>query len=358
MRLTFVMAAADLTGGNRVIATYAERLARRGHTVTVVSRPRKRPPLKRRVKAWLQRKPLPPYVAYLPSHLDDLPGVEHKRIESHRPITADDVPNADVVIATWWETAEWVAAYPPGKGRKAYFVQHYEAHPGQDTARVDATWRLPLHKIIIARWMADLARDKFGDGDISMAPNAVDHDLFHAPPRGRHPVPTVGTMYSVDSYKAAEIAIRAVELARQTVPNLRLVSFGNCPPIPAIPLPAGTDYVVRPPQDQIRDRYAACDAWIVASRSEGFGLPILEAMACRTPVLATPTGAAPELIAGGGGVLVPYDDPPAIAEQIVRLMTMPEPDWRSVSDAAYATAQANQWDHATDVFEAALAKAR
>ena len=358
MRLTFVMAAADLAGGNRVIATYAERLGRRGHAVTVVSRPRRRPMLKSRIKAWLKGKPLPPYVPYGPSHLDGLAGVEHKRIGSHRPITAADVPDGDVVIATWWETAEWVAAYPPSKGRKAYFVQHYEAHPGQDKARVDATWRLPLHKIIIAQWLADLARDTFGDTDVSMAPNAVDHELFHAPPRGRQPVPTVGTMYSIDSYKAAEIAIRAFELARQRVPTLRLVSFGNCPPTPAIPLPAGTDYAVRPPQQTLRDRYAACDVWLVASRSEGFGLPILEAMACRTPVVATPTGAAPELIGQGGGVLVPYDDPAAMAEQIVRLVTMPEAEWRPVSDAAYATAQGNNWEHATDVFEAALARAK
>ena len=358
MRITFVMAGADLTGGNRVVATYAERLARRGHTVTIVSRPRRPVRFRARFKAWLRGQSTPRYVPYGPSHLDDVPGVEHRRIKSYRAIVAADVPDADVVIATWWETAEWVAAYPPAKGRKAYFVQHYEAHPGQDAARVDATWRLPLHKIIIARWLADLARDRFGDADISMAPNAVDHDLFHAPPRGKQPVPTVGTMYSIDSYKAAEVAIRAFELARERVPTLRLVSFGNCPATRDLPLPQGADYVVRPPQEQLRDRYAACDVWLVSSRSEGFGLPILEAMACRTPVIATPTGAAPELIAGGGGVLVGYDDPRAMADQIVRLVTLPDADWRALSGAAYATARGNDWDRATDLFEAALAKAR
>jgi glycosyltransferase involved in cell wall biosynthesis len=358
LRLTFIMAGADLTGGNRVIATYAERLARRGHTVTVVSRPRRPARFRSRIKAWLRGRPLPRYVPWGPSHLDNLVGVEHRRIKRFRPITANDVPDADVVIATWWETAEWVASYPHSKGRKAYFVQHYEAHPGQDAARVDATWRLPLHKIIIANWLAELSRDKFGDADFSMAPNAVDHDLFHAPPRGKRPVPTVGTMYSIDSYKAAEIAIRAFELARERVPELRLVSFGNCPPIESIPLPAGTDYAVRPPQEQLRDRYAACDVWLVSSRSEGFGLPILEAMACRTPVIATPTGAAPELMGQGGGVLVGYDDPRAMADEIVRVVGLPEADWRALSDAAHATAQGNNWDRATEVFEAALARAR
>ena len=39
MKITFVLAAADLSGGNRVISIYAQRLQSRGHQVTVVSRP-------------------------------------------------------------------------------------------------------------------------------------------------------------------------------------------------------------------------------------------------------------------------------------------------------------------------------
>ena len=39
MRVTFVLPYAGMTGGNRVLAIYAERLHRRGHEVTVVSEP-------------------------------------------------------------------------------------------------------------------------------------------------------------------------------------------------------------------------------------------------------------------------------------------------------------------------------
>ncbi|MFZ3585099.1 hypothetical protein ACOI1H_23630, partial [Loktanella sp. DJP18] len=35
----------------------------------------------------------------------------------------DDLPDSDVIIATWWETAEWVAALPSIKGRKFYLLQ-------------------------------------------------------------------------------------------------------------------------------------------------------------------------------------------------------------------------------------------
>jgi len=95
----------------------------------------------------------------------------------------------------------------------------------------------------------------------------------------------------------------------------------------------------------------------MASRTEGFGLPILEAMACRTPVIATPVGAAPELIGPGGGRLVANEDPASMAEAIVDIARMPEFDWSAMSDCAYETATRYTWDDATEAFERALERA-
>jgi glycosyltransferase involved in cell wall biosynthesis len=358
MRITFVMAAADLSGGNRVISIYAQKLAALGHQVTVVSRPMRPVTLKDQLLAWLRDKPIPRNRKHWPSHFDGLKGATHRRITNYRPIVADDLPDADVVIATWWETAEWVTALPPSKGRKAYFIQHYEAHPGQDGSRVDATWKLPLHKIIIAQWLVQIARERFGDTDVSYVPNAVDLEQFNAPPRGKQPVPTVGVMYSMINFKGCDVSLKAYELAKEKLPELKLVAFGNRTVTTQLPLPPGTDYTMQPKQDQIREIYARCDVWILASRSEGFGLPILEAMACRTPVIATPTGAAPELTAPGGGVLVPMEDPRSMAAEIVRIVTLPEPQWRTISDLAHSTATRYTWDDATKLFETALQRTK
>lgn len=354
MRITFVLAATDLSGGNRVISIYADHLQRRGHRVTIVSRPRRPVTVKDKTMAWLRNQPIPVNQKTWPSHFDGLGGIKIHRIDTYRPITADDVPDADVVIATWWETAEWVAGFPAGKGTKVYFIQHYEAHPGQDVSRVDATWRLPLHKIVIARWLVDLAREKFGDANVSYVPNAVDLNQFTAPPRDKQKVPTVGVMYSAVPFKGCDVSLRAYDLARERIPQLRLISFGNRQPIPDLPLPSGADYTMQPPQERIKDIYARCDAWLFASRSEGFGLPLLEAMACRTPVIATPTGAAPELVAAGGGVLVPIEDSRTMAREIERIVRLPHDAWRQMSDTAYATATRYTWNDAADQFETAL----
>jgi glycosyltransferase involved in cell wall biosynthesis len=284
------------------------------------------------------------------------PGVDLRIIGRNDKVTADDVPDSDVVIATWWETAEWVAKFPAEKGVKIYFIQHYEAFEHLPTDRVDATWRLPMTKVVVAQWLAELARDRFGDRLATVVPNAVDHNLFHAQPRGRQLIPTVGLMYSSVPFKGATIAAEAIRKASNLLPGLRVKAFGMESLADGL-LPTGTEYYFSPPQDRIRHVYASCDAWLCASLSEGFGLPILEAMACRTPVIGTPTGAASELITGGGGYLVRMGDPDDMAAAIHRICTLPDADWRAISDAAFSTAAQYSWENATDKFEAALATA-
>jgi glycosyltransferase involved in cell wall biosynthesis len=77
--------------------------------------------------------------------------------------------------------------------------------------------------------------------------------------------------------------------------------------------------------DELVRRYQRASLVVVPSRYEGFGLPAVEAMACGTPVVATAAGALTEVVsAAGGGVLVPPDEPRALASAIADLMARPE----------------------------------
>jgi glycosyltransferase involved in cell wall biosynthesis len=354
MRITFILPEVNLSGGVRVVAVYAERLVRRGHQVLVVAAGRKPRGLRDRVRDLVKEGKWPFGQKRDPGYFDGLP-VELRLLPHPGPVTDADLPEADVVVATWWKTAVWVAGLSPSRGRKAHFMQHYESWGGTPE-QVDAAYRLPIPKIVLTEWLAGIVRERFGQEPLALVPNSVDTDLFHAPPRGKRPVPTVGLTYFRIEPKGCDISLQAFELARKEEPRLKLVSMGYEDPIPTLPLPADAEFHHRPPQEQLPDLYAACDAWLFGSRVEGFGLPILEAMACRTPVIGTPAGAAPELLAKGGGLLVPGEDPPAMAAAILNVARMNEEEWRGVSDRALATVTGYTWDDATDRFEAALRK--
>jgi glycosyltransferase involved in cell wall biosynthesis len=61
---------------------------------------------------------------------------------------------------------------------------------------------------------------------------------------------------------------------------------------------------------EVATLYSACDVLAQPSLGEGFGLPVAEAMACGTPVVASDGGALPEVV-GDAGVVVPLDGDPA-----------------------------------------------
>ncbi|ARC90836.1 glycosyltransferase family 4 protein [Rhodovulum sp. MB263] len=342
MRITFVIAVASLAGGNRVVATYARLLKARGHEVTVVSRPRPRRTLRDRLRAWRRGRPLPPHPR---SPLFDALGDSHRVLDRRRPVVAEDLPDADVVIATWWETAEWVAALPASKGRKFYLLQDVELFDHLPVDRVRATYALPLRKLAVSDYIRDRVREEAPDSEIDLLPNAVDHAVFDAPPRARGTPLTVGFLHSIAPRKRIGLAFDAVASARLRLPDLRVISFGTTPATEDFP----PDLIYRraPPQQEIPKLYAACDLWLFTSAHEGFGLPLLEAMACRTPVLATSAGAAPDLIDGRNGRLLP-PDPEAFSAEIETISRMDPTEWRAMSDAAHATAAAHSWEAATD----------
>ncbi len=353
MKITFVLPTLCLTGGIRVVSIFAERLRKRGHEVFVISVPHDQPSLRQQVKSLLRGRGWISTPENDPIFFDNL-GVENKIIDRHRPVEDKDVPDADVIVATWWETAEWVAKLSPSKGAKAYFLQHHEVFEYLPQDRVEATWMLPMHKITISQWLVDLARTKYGDRQVSLAPPSVDTKQFYASLRHKQSVPTIGIMYSTIYWKGTDIALKAFSLAAANIPNLRLVAFGSEAPSPELPLPANAEYVIQPDQDKIKDYYSKCDAWLLASRSEGFGLPIIEAMACRTPVISTPAGAAPEILSGGSGILVRPEDPQEMAKAIEYICQLPNAKWQAMSEAAYAKVNNYTWEDATDHFEAGL----
>ena len=354
MRITFVLPSFELAGGIRVVAIYAERLRQRGHEVLVVAPPIFPIPFRRKVKAWLKGAGWPNYIKADMAYFEKT-DVHIRLLDQWRPIVDRDLPDADVIIATWWRTAEWVERLSSSKGAKVYFIQHHEIHEGQPVDRVKATWKLPMHKVTISKWLKELALDQYGDPKVSLVYNSVDMTQFNAVPRSKKKAPTIGFLYSAIKWKGCDISYKALIEVSNRIPDLQVLSFGADLPSNILPIPPKATFFYRPKQDVIKDIYGQCDLWLCGSRTEGFHLPPLEAMACRCPVVSTRVGGPMDIIEEGiNGYLVKIEDFRGLAEKAIQILEMSGAEWKKMSDAAYDTATRYTWDDATLFFEKAL----
>jgi glycosyltransferase involved in cell wall biosynthesis len=195
-------------------------------------------------------------------------------------------------------------------------------------------------------------------GKIDVAYHGVDHRLFHRPDKvqvshvtarlGLHGKPYVAFLGSLAPRKnapalvcgwAAAVADLAEppalvlaggggwsqeldEAVAQVPPHLRLVRPGYLP-FADLPGFLGGAVVVAAP-----------------SRGEGFGLPVLEAMACGAPVLTTYRTSLPEV----GGDAVAYTEPDADSIAVALRALLDDPERRAaLSTAGYARSQDFSW---------------
>jgi glycosyltransferase involved in cell wall biosynthesis len=140
---------------------------------------------------------------------------------------------------------------------------------------------------------------------------------------------------------------------------LRVVSFGS-EQAPGLEfLRNRLTFTAKPSQEDIRQSYTCCDVWLMTSTSEGFGLPALEAMACRTPLVSTRMGWPQSAVVDGvNGWLAPVGDIEALASRVARVLSMHEADWQRLSAAAFETAAGLSWENSLSQFVQVLERAR
>jgi glycosyltransferase involved in cell wall biosynthesis len=357
MKITFVLPGLNLSGGVRVVVIYAQLLIQMGHVIQIIAPSPKESSHIEKLRCWLKGRGWPSDRKQPASHLDGS-GLDYKILDLHRPVVDADVPDADVVIATWWETAEWVDALGPSKGAKVYFIQHHEVFDFLPQERVRATYGFRMHKIVVAKWLQRLIQQEYGDEAGDLVPNSVDHGQFFAERRGKQNVPTVGLSYSATFFKGVDVSLAVLERLRRNWPELKVLSFGSSVQVASLKLPVDCKFYFCPAQDQIRNIYARCDVWLTASRSEGFNLPAMEAMACRTPVVSTRTGWPEEAIKSHyNGVLADVDDVDGLTRGVEWILSLDDADWRKISENAFATVADSSWRGSVAMFERSLYRA-
>jgi len=222
-------------------------------------------------------------------------------------------------------------------------------------------WRRPMHIIAPSEWIAECARSSslMAEWPITVIPHAIDAEAWspvdRAVARAEIGLPNDATLLLVGADGGIANRVKGGDLLEEALHRLpahlsseapahrdiRLVTFGSAErrSEPAGRLPFPVEHLGQVEDDLLlRAVYSACDAMVVPSRLEAFGLVALEAQACGAPVVAFAVGGPADIVEDGvTGRLATAFDTDELADAIAWVTKDPERT-RSLGEAGRARA--------------------
>lgn len=208
--------------------------------------------------------------------------------------------------------------------------------------------------ICVSQFTSDQAQEKLGISNTVVVPNGVDPRYFDAAPLDEAALEALGLrapylLYAGGSARRKNLpglaeAWRRVADARPdwTLALAGPTSAGRTSLFAGLPR---VRHLGRLPDHRMPGLTRAAGAVVVPSLYEGFGLPALEAMASRTPLLASARASIPEVV-GNAGILV-EPSPEALAEGIESITSGHPSISRLVADG-FKRAQNFTWSRTAD----------
>lgn len=157
-------------------------------------------------------------------------------------------------------------------------------------------------------------------------PNGIDHGIFHPEPdrgfvdgvlrkHGLADAPFVLTLSSLARHKNLRMLLDAWRRRPAGRPGSLVIAGGRTADVASLARGLGIGDDVRGvvvtghvSDAEFRALATACQAFLFPSLYEGFGLPVLEAMACGAPVIAADRTSLPEVVGAAGTLLDPADE--------------------------------------------------
>ncbi|MFC7114598.1 glycosyltransferase family 4 protein [Natronoarchaeum sp. GCM10025703] len=385
MKINVLLPHFGLSGGIRSVVEITNRLVDRGHNVTIITS-HIAPTMPHSIMGSLRTVCASGLgtVSRVSQTLDWLPVKADKQKILHMEPRFDRmlerwIPEADCTIATAWETAYPVATLSESKGQKFYFVQHYEIWPVWDDSDcweeasaldgrpsvnmtkvtpddphlqsykklVDESYELSLDLIITSEWEEDVL-DELGHEHCGKVKYGIDFDTFYPDLNvDDDDDPTILALYRNSREKGDEQAIESFKRLHEERPDVNYLMFGTKErPV----IPDFVEFHEDPSQENIRRLYSQADIFVYPSWVEGYGMPPMEAMACKTAVVSTDVGAVREYSPEKSVKFIPARQTVPIVTAVKNLLDNPERVER-MKGQCHEYIQQFTWDNATDQFE-------
>jgi glycosyltransferase involved in cell wall biosynthesis len=271
-----------------------------------------------------------------------------KTFLDYEALSSDLASREAIKVATWWETSDCVWRASLGSGVPVYLVQDIEAayygdeHP-QVKARVLASYRKEFHYVADATWTRQQLRSLGVEAQV-VSPG-VDPAVFRPLERERRD-DVVLSIGRASPLKNLELTLRGVAPLGD---RATLWLFGIEPDV-------GKDvaarYAFAPTDAEVADLYNQATVFVSTSDHEGFGLPMLEAMACGCPVICTDADGNMDFCRDGENCLiVPKHRPEVLTAAVERLLRDRDLQ-RHLRRGGLETARAFTWQSAISKLEA------
>ena len=184
----------------------------------------------------------------------------------------------------------------------------------------------------------------YAGSNVDPAPVALANDDY-----GNQTVIFVGIDWA---RKGGPTLLAAFERVAERLPRARLVIIG-CTPHADHPR---VEVLGKLPREEVKRQLARASVFCLPTRAEPFGIAVVEAFYQRLPVVASNIGAMPDVVREGeSGRLVPPDDPVALADALIALLSDPA-QCRRLGERGCAIAREHySWDAVGDKLHAGIA---
>jgi glycosyltransferase involved in cell wall biosynthesis len=191
------------------------------------------------------------------------------------------------------------------------------------------------YRFVVSKYWKDTLKKDYGYDSV-VAYNGLDPEDFARLPARKDNSPTVLFVGGLEPRKGLEYLLHAMEYVIDEMPDARLIAVGKTgfretdewgwfsKLADRLGIGDRMDFRESVDQNTLLGFYSECDVLVLPSKTEGWGLSLMEAMACGKPVVASRAGGIPELVRHGtDGILVRPGDVRGLADSIVSLLRDP-----------------------------------
>ena len=322
LEITYIMVWTKVCGGSKIILEYANRLAKKGHKINIVTYDE--------YPDWYE----------LSDKINFVKVPENEDIQKY-------IPNSDVVVPTSWKCIR--KAIKANKGPVAFFEQGgshlFEIDRLSEKKRKVVYDRMQLPPFIytVSKYSAEKIEEIYGRRS-SIIYSALESKIFYPREKERNENEISITIVGSEDFKFKNVG-EVLEVIRELKEKYQIKLNWITQTEPKINIEEGKNAIVNPEQKIIGDVLRNTDIYICNSEYESFGLPTLEAMTCGVTVITTDTGGMRDFVIDRENALVIKHHNKEDMKEKIEMLINNRDLMHKMSQNGIATASKFNWDN-------------